>query len=153
MPSDPSTESWATVAVVLLNPTHPQLALRNAYKVIAFPSQMKIANVKSYTVCERSEFVELSDEDIEELRQWKAHPYKGKSAAALAAYVANLEELFTSGEELEDAPMIADRLASELWTDIVRTKMWDSDSSDSDSKITVFDDDENELGSSGSNMV
>jgi hypothetical protein len=49
--------------------------------------------------------------------------------------------------------MIADRLASELWTDVVRTKMWDSDSSDSDSKIMVFDDDENELGSSGSNLV
>ena len=37
---------------------------------------MKVANVQVYEACDRSEFVEVSDAEIEELRKWKAYPFK-----------------------------------------------------------------------------
>lgn len=111
---------------------------------------MKIANVKVYQVCDRSEFIEIEDEDIAELRAWKAYPYTGETAADLAAYVAGLSGKVDEDDEKSDTPQIAINLFYSLWSDVSLTQMWDGSFDKPESSIVVYDDDNDKLGEADS---
>ena len=115
---------------------------------------MKIANVQVYEACDRSEFVEVSDAEIEELRKWKGYPFIGETETELAAYVAGLAEKIDEDDDSADTPEIAIRLRVSFWGgDVSRVEMWNSRDNLHDSKITVFDEDERELGKADSTMT
>lgn len=115
---------------------------------------MKIANVQVYEVCDRSEFVEISDDEIEELKAWKGYPFTGETEAELAAYVAGLGGVMSEDEAPDDTPEVALSLFLSFWGgNMARITMWDSSFNRNESKITVFDDDERELGKADSTMV
>lgn len=110
----------------------------------------KIYNFQITQIGERSNIIEITDEDLQTLKDWKENPYKGTTDQDLVQYVAELQFTFPSPET---APDFAQYLYDQLFgDDKERTELWNSLEKSGDSKLMLDDNDGNTLAEAGSSM-
>lgn len=109
----------------------------------------KIYNFQITQIAERSNIIEIADEDIQALKNWKENPYTGTSDQDLVQYIANLKYEFPSPET---APDFAQQLYDQLFGEVERTELWNSLEKSGDSKLVLEDNDGNSLAEADSGM-
>jgi hypothetical protein len=109
-----------------------------------------IYNFQIVQIAERSNKVEVADEDIRALKDWKENPYKGTTNQDLVQYIATLQYTFPSPDT---APEFAQRLYDQLFGDEKeKTECWNSLEKSGDSKLMLEDEDGNSLAEAESSM-
>ncbi len=119
----------------------------------------KVYNYQVVTTGYRSNEVELSAEDLQALKDWREHSYKGTTDEDLVKYIAGLseymyDEMMDMSEEKEtNTPEIAKSLYSQLFGDgVERTELWNSLNKSGESELKLEDKEGNELASAPSLM-
>jgi hypothetical protein len=119
----------------------------------------KIYNYQVFTIAQRSNVLEISDEDILALRQWKEHPFQGKTDSELVEYIAGLSDyLLDEMMDLENkvktnTPPFAKTLYEQLYGDLLeRTDLWSSLEKSGDSQLILSDEEGVELAKAESTM-
>jgi hypothetical protein len=109
-----------------------------------------IYNFQIIQIAERSNKVEIIDEDIQALKNWAENPYTGTTDQELVRYIAELQYTFPSPET---APEFAQRLYDQLFGDEKeRTECWNSLEKSGDSKLILEDKDGDPLAEAESSM-
>jgi hypothetical protein len=109
-----------------------------------------IYNFQIVQIAERSNKVEIADEEIQALKDWKENPYKGTTNQDLVKYIATFQYTFPSPET---APDFAQHLYDQLFGDEKeKTECWNSLEKSSDSKLILEDNDGNSLAEAESSM-
>jgi len=94
-----------------------------------------IYNFQIVKIAERTNKVEIADQDIQALKNWKENPYKGTTDQDLVQYIANLQHTFPSPDT---APEFAQRLYDQLFgDDKAKTECWNSLENSSDSTLIL----------------
>lgn len=119
----------------------------------------KIYNYQVVTTGYRSNEVEISSDDLQDLRDWKEHPFNGTTDKDLVEYIAGLKDYLyeemmdMSGEKETNTPEFAKNLYSQLFGDgVERTELWNSVNKSGESELKLEDKEGNELASAPSLM-
>lgn len=103
----------------------------------------KLYNYQVVTIGYRSEIVEIDDEDIQMLREWKEKPYKGETDQDLLDYIKSYTDE-ASYETYDETPYCLIEIYKNLIDCPERTEIWNSLQKSGDSKI-ILEDEENDF--------
>lgn len=109
-----------------------------------------VYNFQIVKIAERTNKIEIVDEDVQALKNWKENPYKGTTDQDLVQYIANLQHTFPSPDT---APEFAQRLYDQLFgDDKEKTECWNSLEKSSDSTLILEENDGRNLAEAESSM-
>ena len=111
---------------------------------------MKIVNRQITHVWEQSDWVNVTEADLETLKNWAEHPYTGTTPDELAAYVDKLGDFLSYPNSTANAPEIAKELYDCLFGDGLNRHLIKEIRDNS--KIIVARNDAKELGEAESFM-
>ena len=109
----------------------------------------KIYNHQSITIHEKSNDVEITEDDIKEISNWEYMPYEGgNNYNKLLKYIAGfIEHTLHESLDLEEVkcPKILIECYKELCEEPTRTEVWNSLSKSGDSTLFIADKRDDEI--------
>lgn len=106
-------------------------------------AKLRIYNKQTVTVIERSDIVEIDEEDLLELQNWEEFPFKGDPKLELLDHLKAAFRKLSDGEiESDSAPLTILNLWFALETDVTRTQIWNSLHKSGESELVLEDEEE-----------